>query len=71
MTISVLIAHTGGSKPLLVTLVDKTGTIQPEHYHIEPNTNKHLTVWEGRHVVLSEEVPSYLQYPALEDGKNG
>lgn len=64
MTISILIAHTGGSKPLLVSVVSPDGAencvYSGEHYHIEPNTNKHITVWEGKQLILSEEVPTYV-----------
>lgn len=70
MTISVMVANTTlGGKTALVTVVDAHGKVQPEHHHLEGGECRLLTIWEGKHLVISEEVPQYLTYPP--DANNG
>ncbi len=63
MTIQVMVANTSvGGRTALVTLVDSKGVVQPEHHHIEGGECRLLTIWEGRQLVVSEEIPGYLTY---------
>lgn len=63
MTIQVMVANTSvGGRAALVTIVDAKGIVQPEHHHLEGGECRLLTIWEGKHLVISEEVPEYLTY---------
>lgn len=63
MTIQVMVANTTvGGRTALVTVVDSKGVVQPEHYHLEGGECRLLTIWEGKQLVISEEVPEYLTY---------
>ena len=70
MTIQVMVANTSvGGRTALVTIVDKNGNVSPEHHHLEGGECRLLTIWEGKHLVISEETPTYLNYPP--DASNG
>lgn len=72
MTIQVMIANTSvGGRTAMVTVVDAKGESKGEHYHVEGGECRLITIWEGKQLIVSEEVPTYIKYPVLEDGKNG
>ncbi len=63
MTIQVMVANTTvGGRTALVTIVDSKGVVQPEHHHLDGGECRSLTIWEGKQLVISEEVPEYLTY---------
>ncbi len=67
MTIQVMVANTSvGCRTALVTVVDSKGAVQPEHYHVEGGGCRLITIWEGKQLVISEEIPAYLLYPVAE-----
>lgn len=75
MTISILITNTGSTEPLLVSVVSQderyNGELciySGEHYHIEPNNSKEITIWKGKQLILSEEVPTHVVNRASNGG---
>lgn len=73
MTIQVIIANTniGYSKEVLVTVVSGDGKSLNEHYHLAGGECRSITIWEGKQLIISEEVPQYIDYPDGETGENG
>ena len=71
MTIQVMVANTTvGVRTALITIVDKNGNVSPEHRHLEGGECCILNIWEGKHLIISEEeAPTYLNY--TQDKSNG
>lgn len=67
-----MIANTSvGGRTTLVTVVNAKGEASNERHHLEGGECRLLTIWEGKQLIVSEEVPTYVKYPTLEDGNNG
>lgn len=70
MTIQVMVANTTvGGRTALITIADKNGNVLPEHHQLEGGECRILTIWEDKHLIISEEAPTYLNYP--QDKSNG
>jgi len=69
MTIQVMVANTTvGGCTALITIADKNGRAL-EHHNLEGGECRILTIWGGKHLIISEEAPTYLNYP--QDKSNG
>lgn len=69
MTIQVMVANTTvGGRTALITIADKNGKAL-EHHNLEGGECRILTIWEGKHLIISEEAPTYLNY--TQDKSNG
>ena len=69
MTIQVMVANTTvGGLTALITVADKNGRAL-EHHNLDGGECRILTIWEGKHLIISEEAPTYLNY--TQDKSNG